>query len=165
MKRPLNAILDGVSIPFAYKLGYMINSYREPSFRAIEATHGLTRPEILSLIFLYFRDGIWGADMWDFSGHLKNNISRAITALEGKGLVRREPDPQDQRRLILYITPAPPPPPPQIHPPRPRPAGPTPAHPLHRGGRPAPARQVHAGAPAARTGHDGLPVRDRAENL
>ena len=104
MKRPLNDILDGVSIPFAYKLGYMINSYREPSFRAIEATHGLTRPEILSLIFLYFRDGISAADICDFSGHLKNNISRAITALEGKGLVRREPDPQDQRRLILYIT-------------------------------------------------------------
>src|SRR6218665_3965705 len=104
MKRPLNDILDGVSIAFAYKLGYMINSYREPSFRAIEATHGLKRPEILSLIFLYFRDGICAAYISDFSGHLKNNISRAITALEGKGLVRREPDPQDQRRLILYIT-------------------------------------------------------------
>lgn len=104
MKRPLNDILDGVSIPYAYKLGYVINSYREPSFRAIEATHGLTRPEILSLIFLYFRDGISAADICDFSGHLKNNISRAITALEAKGLVRRESDPQDQRRLIIYIT-------------------------------------------------------------
>lgn len=104
MKRPLNDILDGVAIPFAYKMGYMINSYREPSFRAIEATHGLTRPEILSLIFLYFKDGISAADICDFSGHLKNNISRAITALEGKGLVRRKADPKDQRRLILYIT-------------------------------------------------------------
>src|SRR6218665_4119683 len=104
MKRPLNDILDGVSIPFAYKLGYIFNSYLEPSFRAIEATHGLTRPEILSLIFLYFRDGIPAADICDFSGHLKNNISRAITALEGKGLVRREPHPQDQHPLTLYIT-------------------------------------------------------------
>src|SRR6218665_1276768 len=104
MKRPLNDILDGFSIPFAYKLGYMINSYREPSFRAIEATHGLTRPEILSLIFLCFRDGISPAETWYFSGHLKTTISRPSTVLEGKGLVRREPDPQDQRRLILYIT-------------------------------------------------------------
>ena len=104
MNNPLSDILDGVTIPFAYKLGYMINSYREPSFRAIEATHGLTRPEILSLIFLYFRDGISAADICDFSGHLKNNISRAITALESKGLVRRESNPQDQRRLIIYIT-------------------------------------------------------------
>ena len=44
--QPLSDILDGVSIPFAYKLGYMINTYREPSFRSIEARHGLTRPEI-----------------------------------------------------------------------------------------------------------------------
>lgn len=104
MTQPLSDILDGVKIPFAYKLGYMINSYREPSFRAIEAAQGLTRPEILSLIFLYFRDGISAADICDFSGHLKNNISRAITALEAKGLVRREPDPQDRRRLVIHIT-------------------------------------------------------------
>ena len=104
MNKPLSDILDGVAIPFAYKLGYVINSFREPSFRAIEAMYGLTRPEILSLIFLYFRDGISAADICDFSGHLKNNISRAITALESKGLVRREPHAQDQRKLILYIT-------------------------------------------------------------
>lgn len=106
MHQPLSDILDGVAIPFAYKLGYMINSFREPSFRAIEAAHGLTRPEILSLIFLHFRDGISAQEICDFSGHLKNNISRAITALEGKGLVRREADAHDQRRLIIYITPA-----------------------------------------------------------
>ena len=101
MNSPLSDILDGVTIPFAYKLGYMINSYREPSFRAIEATHGLTRPEILSLIFLYFRDGISAADICDFSGHLKNNISLAITALESKRLVRRKSNPHNQRRLII----------------------------------------------------------------
>lgn len=100
----LSDILDGVSIPFAYKMGYMINSYREPSFRSIEAIHGLTRPEILTLIFLFHRDGISAADICDFSGHLKNNISRAVTALESKGFIRREPDPRDQRRLLLYIT-------------------------------------------------------------
>ena len=93
MQPPIRDILDGVKIPFAYKLGYMINSYREPSFRAIEATHGLTRPEILSLIFLYFRDGISAADICDFSGHLKNNISRAITALKAKRVVRRDCSP------------------------------------------------------------------------
>lgn len=106
MTQPLSDILNGVAIPFAYKLGYMINSFREPSFRAIEANYALTRPEILSLIFLYFQDGISAKDICDFSGHLKNNISRAITALEAKGLVRRQADAQDQRRLIIYITPA-----------------------------------------------------------
>jgi len=104
MTRDLRDILDGVSIPTAYKLGYIINSYREPSFRAIEAKHGLTRPEILSLIFLCYRDGIAAADICDFSGHLKSNISRAVTALEKKNLVRRKLHSDDQRRQLLYIT-------------------------------------------------------------
>jgi DNA-binding MarR family transcriptional regulator len=102
--KPLSEIIDGVSIPFAYKMGYMINSYREPSFRSIEAKFGLTRPEILTLIFLYHRDGISASEICDFSGHLKNNISRAVTALEKKALIQRESDPKDQRRLVLLIT-------------------------------------------------------------
>ncbi len=101
---PLSEIIDGVSIPFAYKMGYMINSYREPSFRSIEAKFGLTRPEILTLIFLYHRDGISASEICDFSGHLKNNISRAVTALEKKALIKRESHPKDQRRLVLLIT-------------------------------------------------------------
>ena len=102
--QPISEILDGVSIPFAYKFGYLVNSYREPSFRSIESKLGLTRPEILSLIFLYYRDGISASDICDFSGHLKNNISRAVTALEKKKLIRRETDKDDQRRQIIFIT-------------------------------------------------------------
>jgi MarR family transcriptional regulator, temperature-dependent positive regulator of motility len=101
---PLIEIIDGIAIPFAYKMGYLINSYREPSFRSIEAKFGLTRPEILTLIFLYHRDGISASDICDFSGHLKNNISRAVGALEKKGLLSRESDPLDQRRWVLLIT-------------------------------------------------------------
>jgi len=101
---PISEILNGVSIPFAYKLGYLVNSYREPSFRSIESKLGLTRPEILTLIFLFYRDGITASEICDFSGHLKNNISRAVTALEKKGLIRRVPNASDQRRLLLFIT-------------------------------------------------------------
>lgn len=102
--KPLIEIIDGVAIPFAYKMGYIINSYREPSFRSIEAKFGLTRPEILTLIFLFHRDGISASEICDFSGHLKNNVSRAVTALEKKKYIRREADPKDQRRLVLFIT-------------------------------------------------------------
>ncbi len=102
--KPLSDILHDVAIPFAYKMGYLTNNFREPSFRAIEARHGLTRPEILSLIFLYHQDGISASDICDFSGHLKNNISRAVSALERKKLIRRKVDQQDQRRQLLFIT-------------------------------------------------------------
>jgi len=104
MSTRLNDILDGVSIPVSYKIGYMSNYYREPSFREIEHTLGLTRPEILSLIFLCFRDGITVTDICESSGHLKANISRAAIALEKKGLIERRPHETDQRRQLLFVT-------------------------------------------------------------
>jgi len=100
----LNDILDDIAIPTSYKIGYMSNYYREPSFREIERALGLTRPEILSLIFLCFRDGITVTDICEFSGHLKANISRAVIALEKKGLVERRPHDDDQRRQLLFMT-------------------------------------------------------------
>jgi len=100
----LNDILDAVAIPTSYKIGYMSNYYREPSFREIERALGLTRPETLSLIFLCFRDGITVTDICEFSGHLKANISRAVIALEKKGLIDRRPHDGDQRRQLLFMT-------------------------------------------------------------
>ncbi len=100
----LSSILDDIEIPFAYKLGYITNFYREPSFRLIEAEFALTRPEILTLIFLDYRDGIAVSDICAFSGHLLPNISRAAVALDRKGFVRRAPDPKDQRRQLLHLT-------------------------------------------------------------
>ncbi|HLT98553.1 MAG TPA: MarR family transcriptional regulator [Burkholderiaceae bacterium] len=104
MKDSLSDIIDGVAIPTSYKIGYISNYYREPSFREIEQKLGLTRPETLSLIFLCFTDGITVTDICDFSGHLKANISRAAVALERKGLITRQPSSTDQRRQLLYVT-------------------------------------------------------------
>lgn len=97
-------IFEEVSIPIAYKLGYLSNNYREPSFRAIESEYGLTRPETLTLIFLAVMDGSTATEICEHSGHLKTNISRAVTTLEGKGLIRRAPSADDQRRQHLYLT-------------------------------------------------------------
>lgn len=98
------AVLGGTEIKIAYKIGYVLNFYREPSFRRIEMEYGITRPEIVTLIFLNFRDGVTASDICEFSGHLKANISRGIIALEKKKLLRRETDPADNRRQFLYIT-------------------------------------------------------------
>lgn len=100
----LKGILNGTAIPTAYKMSYLMNFYREPSFRAIEAEYGLTRPEIVTVIFLSYRDGISAAEICEFSGHLKPNVSRAVIALDRKGLIRRAPDPDDQRLQLLYLT-------------------------------------------------------------
>ncbi len=99
-------VLGGTEIKIAYKMGYVLNFYREPSFRKIEMEFGLTRPEIVTLIFLNFREGVTASDICEYSGHLKANISRGIIALEKKKLLRREADSADNRRQILFITPA-----------------------------------------------------------
>ncbi|WP_439498429.1 MarR family winged helix-turn-helix transcriptional regulator [Bosea sp. (in: a-proteobacteria)] len=99
------AILDGTAIPTAYKIGYILNFYREPSFRMIETEFGLTRPEIVILIFLTVRDGASASEFCEFSGHLKASVSRAVILLDKKNLIRREPDKTDSRRQLLYLTP------------------------------------------------------------
>ena len=100
----LRAILGGTEIPTAYKIGYILNFYREPSFRRIEAEFGLTRPEIVILLALHFREGITAAEFCEFSGHLKAGVSRAAIALEKKGLIRRVTDTADSRRQRLFLT-------------------------------------------------------------
>jgi MarR family transcriptional regulator, temperature-dependent positive regulator of motility len=102
----IKTILNGTTIPTAYKMGYVLNHYREPSFRAIERDHGITRPEIVMLIFLVHREGITANDICEFSGHLKANMSRAAIALAKKGLIERRADSSDQRRQLLFLTPA-----------------------------------------------------------
>ena len=98
------AVLGGTEIKIAYKIGYVLNFYREPSFRRIEMEFGITRPEIVTLIFLNFREGVTASDICEFSGHLKANISRGIIALERKKLLRRAAHPEDNRRQQLFIT-------------------------------------------------------------
>jgi hypothetical protein len=97
----LRAILGGTEIPTAYKIGYVLNFYREPSFRAIEMEFGLTRPEIVILLALHFREGITASEFCEFSGHLKAGVSRAVIVLEKKGLIRRQTDKLDNRRRLL----------------------------------------------------------------
>lgn len=100
----LAAVISGTEIPTAYKMGYVLNFYREPSFRAIEMELGITRPEIVTLLFLNFREGVTASEICEFSGHLKANISRGIIALERKGLINRAADGSDSRRQILFLT-------------------------------------------------------------
>lgn len=100
----LRVLLGGTEIPTAYKIGYVLNFYREPSFRAIEMEFGLTRPEIVILLALHVHQGITASEFCEFSGHLKAGVSRAVIVLEKKGLIRRQTDPQDNRRQLLFIT-------------------------------------------------------------
>jgi DNA-binding MarR family transcriptional regulator len=100
----LRVLLNGTEIPTAYKIGYILNFYREPSFRAIDREFGLTRPEIVILLALHCREGITASEFCEFSGHLKAGVSRAVIALEKKALVTRQADTTDSRRQLLFLT-------------------------------------------------------------
>jgi MarR family transcriptional regulator, temperature-dependent positive regulator of motility len=97
-------IMNEIEIKTAFKMGYIQNFYREPAFRSIEQQFGIKRPEILVLIFLGFEDEVTAAEIVEFSGHLKTNITRAVVDLEKKGFLRRRTDATDQRRQLLLIT-------------------------------------------------------------
>jgi DNA-binding MarR family transcriptional regulator len=97
-------IMNAIEIKTAFKMGHVHNFYREPAFRGIEVEFGIKRPEILVLLYLGFQDGVTATEIVEISGHLKTNITRAVVDLERKGLLRRETDPEDQRRQILFIT-------------------------------------------------------------
>lgn len=100
----LRELLEETDIPTAYKIGYILNFYREPSFRRIEAELGLTRPEIVILLALHAREGITAAEFCEFSGHLKAGVSRAAIALDKKKLITRLTDKNDSRRQRLFLT-------------------------------------------------------------
>lgn len=49
--------------------------------------------------------GITVTEIAEQTGRTKGAVSQILTKLESKGLVRREKDPQNPRRVCLYVTP------------------------------------------------------------
>ncbi len=99
-------IIDATSIRYGYRIAFLTNFYREPLLRRIEREYGLTRPEWTILICLTYRDGLNSRDICEITEQPSNSISRGVSALEAKGLIRRLPDDADARRMCLYILPA-----------------------------------------------------------
>ncbi len=97
-------IVDHTPIRFAYRIAFLTNFYREPLLRDMEQQYGIIRPEWTVLICLVFRDGLNPRDIREITEQPRNTISRATTTLANKGMITREPDPNDARRTILRLT-------------------------------------------------------------
>lgn len=65
---------------------------------------GLTLPELQALRLLCHEPGISLRCIVRATSRDKAQVTRKIKALEAKGLVRRERDPQDHRAFCLYLT-------------------------------------------------------------
>lgn len=97
-------IIQCASIPFAYRLAYLINWYREPLLKRIEDDLGVSRPEWIVLWFLSMEEGIIAKDISDLSGMARNSISRAVISLEARGYIERHPHEKDRRASSLHLT-------------------------------------------------------------
>ncbi|WP_371225448.1 MarR family winged helix-turn-helix transcriptional regulator [Roseovarius sp. 2305UL8-3] len=96
-------ILSATPIPIGYRLAFLTNFMREPLLRRMEREYGLIRPEWTVLICLVFRDGLTSRDICEVTEQPSNTISRAVSALLDKGMIRRQTDPRDGRRKLLYL--------------------------------------------------------------
>jgi len=97
-------LLNHEDITYAYRLAYVLNSYREPLLKDVETRFGLSRPEWTVLLCLSRQSGLISRDICAITGQARNSISRGVGLLERKGLIRRTPDGADGRRNVLELT-------------------------------------------------------------
>jgi len=89
---------------FSFRLNYLALHFNGPVYSFIQQQLGLLRPEFVVLWSLYLGgDGIL-SDVVRSSGFPKNTLSRAAAKLFQMGLIEREIDTLDQRRVLLTLT-------------------------------------------------------------
>ena len=92
------------TIPFAYRMAYVINWYREPLLKQIESDFGFSRPEWTVLLCLSLGDTMISKDIARITGQPRNSISRAVERLVSKRLIRRSCHGDDRRKSYLDST-------------------------------------------------------------
>jgi DNA-binding MarR family transcriptional regulator len=90
---------------FAFRFNYIALRYNIPLYGWIEREYGLRRPEYVVVYSLGLRDGVTARDISLSYGFPKNSLSRAINALEAKGLIARRRHPEDKRSFVIKLTP------------------------------------------------------------
>jgi DNA-binding MarR family transcriptional regulator len=91
---------------FAFRFNYLALRYNIPLYGWVEKEFGLPRPEYVVVYSLGLRDGVTARDISVSYGFPKNSLSRAINALERKGLVARTRHPTDKRSFVINLSPA-----------------------------------------------------------
>jgi DNA-binding MarR family transcriptional regulator len=71
---------------------------------AATSTQGLTTPQYAALSVLRLRPGMSSAALARMSFVSAQAMNEMVTLLEGKGLIRRKPDPNHRKLLQLFLT-------------------------------------------------------------
>ena len=88
----------------AWRLNFLANFFTGPLYARLAAEHGLSRPEFVVLYCLSHQPGLVARDVGLLTGLPKNSISRAVTALLARGLVRLEGAGTDRRAKPLALS-------------------------------------------------------------
>ncbi|MBN8953603.1 MULTISPECIES: MarR family transcriptional regulator [unclassified Rhizobium] len=89
---------------FSFRLNYLALQFNNPVYGLIQQQLGLLRPEFVVLWSLYLSDELTLTEVVRSSGFPKNTLSRAVTKLDTLGMISRELDQIDQRRVALKLT-------------------------------------------------------------
>lgn len=88
----------------AWQVNFLANFFTGPIYAELAERFDLTRPGFVILYCLSQRDELVARDICLVTGLPKNSISRAVTELEGKGLIERDTDASDKRAKPLTLT-------------------------------------------------------------
>lgn len=89
---------------FSFRLNYLALHFNNPVYGFIQQQLGLLRPEFVVLWSLYLGQCATLTDVVRSSGFPKNTLSRAANKVFRLGMIDRQTDPGDQRRITLCLT-------------------------------------------------------------
>jgi len=97
-------MLTDTELSPAWRLNFLANFFTGPIYAELADRFDLTRPGFVILYCLSHQDGLVARDICLVTGLPKNSISRAVTELEGRGLIARDTDASDKRAKPLTLT-------------------------------------------------------------
>jgi len=89
---------------FSFRLNYLALLFNNPVYSLIQDRLALLRPDFVVLWSLYLGGSSTLTDVVRASGFPKNTLSRAAGKVHRLGLIEREDDADDQRRVTLHLT-------------------------------------------------------------
>ena len=86
------------------RLTVVASRYMGPINAELERTLGLSRDDVAVTICLSITNAASAQEIVRYTGRPKNSISRAVTSLEGRSVLRRDSDAHDRRSSRLSLT-------------------------------------------------------------
>lgn len=97
-------MLTDTELSPAWRINFLANFFTGPVYAELLERFDLSRPGFVILFSLSQQDGLVARDVCLVTGLPKNSISRAVTELEARGLIRRDTDAADKRAKPLALT-------------------------------------------------------------